>query len=1017
MKNKSINNIQKLKYPKRTYDVIIYNFNPFFDLFDYISNKKDLCTKAYNSICTYFNMCLNKHYFLVDTTREDFKYIELYDLMTNQLVNTFQRQMVYRSIVDFPACYACYAISNNSKLLAYESIQAIKIYSTECSLEIAELAIANLVSVIFMDFFHNDEMLLIYSSKNEWTIWNIFGSIQNSVTLENPGLTVELPSADKFWEIDQSNSFVVVNNYGKLTIYDDLIVDKYLKYLKKSNKQDFKKLSKDYLSRQNLDKNIPDLHDKESKLNEFDNLEPWLVNEELKGTQFSFYLDEKKEKLLLIGKHTIQVWYNQGPSKDPEKRTLEFIYMPLFPLPVFSSPKIHEVKEWESNTIEVIGIEYCIGKFKLSFLTKDTKDSLQIKMEDEDDIINVAKYACYTLEYFSVYKNFKQTREKGQELKFNNIIKQTRKIILRFIRICPINWRLLDIRFGLMNVLIEAGDYELINDILSFGIPIHIPQYFPWSSEKNTICTALLDHTMLALLLEYYSNNAVDNIGWMRTVVDIIPELFKSSEEKIGNEKVEFYTFYAQKLFYKPCFCNKQLDLLSFKFLEVSPKSNDLLKVFIPITQLIPQDSELDICDIDYNKIVDIRMVPLTDFTTSKRISDIRERKPTNFLKLLISPSQYSSLKEEDYSPFIKLVKTGEREILYENPSMGAVINWMWHCSKFYWPRTLYIFVLYFLTYSIISWAYIAHIQITSVLHYLLIITTIILFYYLSFYQTVVVFKQLHHKRIQYLDRFNLVDLLSLIIPIFIVSYILIHYYTFDDKFKNAESSQVLTFIIFISIIVLWHKFILLLRIFEVVIGAGHALFILLGHPFYIGLNQSRTIYQLSNGSEVYTLTGDKPNNPFSSIIDAILAVYNWSSISLDTWNFWPLTIISVICSFIFVIILQNVIISFMSDAFSDAVKNSKRGVYRYQVDLIYEFALLEKSLEFNNLDFKFKDKIRVKYICFYDEPHITISWKKISDKMKSKSYPKIQSLNKSGFESWLDEECKFIWKKEIKDV
>ncbi|CAG8785370.1 38480_t:CDS:2, partial [Gigaspora margarita] len=652
MKNKSINNIQKLKYPKRTYDVIIYNFNPFFDLFDYISNKKDLCTKAYN------NMCLNKHYFLVDTTREDFKYIELYDLMTNQLVNTFQRQMVYRSIVDFPACYACYAISNNSKLLAYESIQAIKIYSTECSLEIAELAIANLVSVIFMDFFHNDEMLLIYSSKNEWTIWNIFGSLQNSVTLENPGLTVELPSADKFWEIDQSNSFVVVNNDGKLTIYDDLIVDKYLKYLKKSNKQDFKKLSKDYLSRQNLDKNIPDLHDKESKLNEFDNLEPWLVNEELKGTQFSFYLDEKKEKLLLIGKHTIQVWYNQGPSKDPEKRTLEFIYMPLFPLPVFSSPKIHEVKEWESNTIEVIGIEYCIGKFKLSILTKDTKDSLQIKMEDEDDIINIAKYACYTLKYFSVYKNFKQTREKGQELKFNNIIKQTRKIILRFIRICPINWRLLDIRFGLMNVLIEAGDYELINDILSFGIPIHIPQYFPWSSEKNTIRTALLDHTMLALLLEYYSNNAVDNIGWMRTVVDIITELFKSSEEKIGNEKV-------------------------------SPKSNDLLKVFIPITQLIPQDSELDICDIDYNKIVDIRMVPLTDFTTSKRISDIRERKPTNFLKLLISPSQYSSLKEEDYSPFIKLVKTGEREILYENPSMGAVINWMWYCSKFYWPRTL----------------------------------------------------------------------------------------------------------------------------------------------------------------------------------------------------------------------------------------------------------------------------------------------------------------------------------------
>ncbi|CAG8845309.1 20451_t:CDS:2, partial [Gigaspora margarita] len=97
----------------------------------------------------------------------------------------------------------------------------------------------------------------------------------------------------------------------------------------------------------------------------------------------------------------------------------------------------------------------------------------------------------------------------------------------------------------------------------------------------------------------------------------------------------------------------------------------------------------------------------------------------------------------------------------------------------------------------------------------------------------------------------------------------------------------------------------------------------------------------------------------FLNIIDSILAVYDWFSISFDTQNFWKLTIISVVGSFIFVLYYKNVIISYMSEAFSDAVKDSKHGLYHYQIDLICEFALLEKSLEFNEIDSKFKDKIR----------------------------------------------------------
>ncbi|CAG8845369.1 5969_t:CDS:1, partial [Gigaspora margarita] len=92
-------------------------------------------------------------------------------------------------------------------------------------------------------------------------------------------------------------------------------------------------------------------------------------------------------------------------------------------------------------------------------------------------------------------------------------------------------------------------------------------------------------------------------------------------------------------------------------------------------------------------------------------------------------------------------------------------------------------------------------------------------------------------------------------------------------------------------------------------------------------------------------------------------------------------------------------------EAFSNVIEDSKRGLYHYQIDLIHEFALLENSLEFNDLDSKFKDKIGAKYICFYDDPNFTKSWKEISEQIRLKPYPKVQTLRKSEYESLSTEE------------
>ncbi|CAG8655085.1 1908_t:CDS:2 [Dentiscutata erythropus] len=234
----------------------------------------------------------------------------------------------------------------------------------------------------------------------------------------------------------------------------------------------------------------------ESELDKFHNLiEPWLCdsNANLYIPQNWFYLDEKKEKILLIGNHSIQVWYNRGPEKGPRKRSLEFIHVP-FP----------QLDNWVDKTMKVIDIKYCIGKFNLKIQIEDAEGTLQIKqikIEDEYDIINVVR------------------------------------------------------------------DHELVNDILSFGKLVHIPQYFSWS-----------DSTMLACFLEYYSNNAVRNIGWMNTVVDIIPKLYRHVEKIIKKQSDAFSDAVKNS---KPGVYRFQIDYIhEFALLEKSLELNNLVSKF-----------------------------------------------------------------------------------------------------------------------------------------------------------------------------------------------------------------------------------------------------------------------------------------------------------------------------------------------------------------------------------------------------------------------------------------------------
>ncbi|RIB29258.1 hypothetical protein C2G38_2057139 [Gigaspora rosea] len=971
--NKLTGKIRSFEYPKRINHALKKNirFSPQF-------NHK------------YIQKCLNLHYFLVDTTCE-----------------------------------------------AYASGYNVKLYLIDCGLEIASIKLINNVKVsadynydYFMHFFNDDESLLIYQSKHHWAIWNFFGLEQKSIELKDHKIEHQLEFDLKMksiftkncYQLERSNSFVIIvknkeekeeTKFSKDRYISDGFISDYLK--SESVNPNFKTLSlKESFVETTIEKEkhfIFDIDHKKSELDEYYQIfEPWLYtsDDDVKGSpRYSVYLDEKNETLLLIGTQTIQVWHDrakqdqtkqdqakqdqakqdQAKQGQDKKRTLEFISV---------------IDKKDTKNVIIEKIEYAIRKFKISFQDSKTQDSKKvIEMGCDDDIIHTVIEACNTLRFLnSIYHGSNidysiSLAFKDCHSKFNEIVEQTRNIIIRFIQLYPIVWRLLSVRYDLLSILIaeekllikhilfnEKKDiyshedcirktldivYELKNENSNDKMPIrdhllheksiHMPQYSSWFGGENPIRRSFdlkKDLIYLGYLLEYYSNKAVEDIGWMISIRDILQELYDCDYGMIK--------LYLQILLYKPCFCSKGLDIPYFDFLTIPPSVSNSLEVYIPITQLIPLDSDLKVEEISKEKISDVKMGPFVDFVANyKKEFKLKGNKFTNFLKSLIFPKKYLPLEEIPIPIFFIIESVGSDDPFYFNPSMEAIMNFLCHVSKSYWRNTFYIFIIYFLSYSIITWMYVAHMEVTGVLQHMLMFVTLILLFYLTYYHLMVEFNLMLKQEIYtyFRDPFNYVDLFSLILPFIISVYILIEYFTIEDGFKYAESNIYLSFIIFISIIVICFP--------------------------YIGLSDPPTTSVVMNGSTVaYNMTGEAPENLFSNPFTAIISAYNWDSIALDTWGFWPLAIINVLGNIFFIILLQNVMISFMSAVFESA---GKRNVIYFQSILIYECARLKDSAFTsgrNYFDKRLKNKLKVKYVCFYDNPSITEAWRDKAKKWES---------------------------------
>ncbi|CAG8491569.1 18189_t:CDS:2 [Cetraspora pellucida] len=900
-----------LDYPERIINALKYNCSEYVSRYMTVPHS-DIVRK-------YLLRCLSRHYLLVDTSgRDPNKNIEIFNLKTNQLVNVFKRYKFVLSILDREKPGA-FTISNDEKLLAYVSGNDLKIYLLENGLELSSLSCEDgMFDVEFMKFVLNDEKLLIFKADRTVATWDIFNSVRESVEFiplektTTSGLAKQMtrivigPRLEKSENL--GNKYFTILNIRPFfdddenqIAWDKLVLSDHL--TRSGLDSDWKELTPSDSNITNarpnaygIDENVSLLDLEESELKYYQGVEPWAIHpaEKIIDTYIKvrpsfprhvIYLDKDKKIRLLIGNNTIQIWRG---------KKLEFIRI------VNDNP---DEPEEPHEKFKIIKIKYGVEKFDLLISKEEGKKDIQIKIELDDDIIYIVRSAIDALIYLDSQSKSVNLAVGGKRITYNDIVQQTRNIITRFITLYSNPWRLIDFRYKLMSKFIILKDFLLITRIL-FGqrnestdgsekcisqILSVISMNDNESNTENDIKTKLIKikniisgysfshkntkeerplHSWQVSLKEilpddkeYYSTNAMDNIGWMKVVSEVIPVLYEKELD-----------WYAQEFLYKPCFGNKPLDLSSFKFHEVKKSSENSLKVYIPITQLIPRDTNLVLKSISDDEIPYIRMVPLINFATNKETQDPMDETKKVIIRLFL-PGKYSSIELKDYSPFIRLLmKMDADDAFYDNPSMEAVMNWMW--------------------------------------------------------------------------------------------------------------------------------------------------FILLGYPSNESLNQAPDTYDVVNPNSnktLYSMVGEVPDNPFSNVLTSIIAVYNWDSIPLDTWNFWPLAIINVLGGFLFVIILANVIISFMGNAFSNAEKDSRRGVLRLQKDLISDYAILEGSsltTKTNNFDYLFKDKLHVRYICFLDEPLLTDAWKEKSIELGSRwleAYGFFARKESSDAEVDIDE-VDFIW-------
>ncbi|PKY44325.1 hypothetical protein RhiirA4_513369 [Rhizophagus irregularis] len=930
--------------------------------------------------------CLFDHYFVIEQYNEGIQAIQIFNLITMEMEQIFQERLYKYSYKKFSK--PIFSISRNKLLLMFSTgIDSVLIFLIESGLEIACRKFGDDVKIMFGEFTKEDKelMLIIKEPKKKHAtvvIWSLFSSAKNHIQYhegDDNFITIEDHTAFKSYNSRCFGDLLTVDANGKVTsIFEtwsskEEEEDSQSKFYCKLIPED----KNSYMMPKKHAKNHPahiiyrrkkDPSDEKPLVN---NKEPWVIDHNY--DRVSAYLDEEETIQLIIGRTTVQIW--QGNKDDV---FLEYIWS--------NKTRLRDNDEEDTLNIEELDVGERTFYLKVSWTCKGIKENATIRWPYPDGHVTAIRHACEALAHLN-YRKYRLVGHKKNH-KFVKLINRISLVIWRFIKKNPVVWKLIDVRHDVMRNIIIGGSTFLVKYIL-FGekdTHLHIPQIKRWEDDTIYVKEKIVEQNVESIqdeydrqeindkltdlqvairfcskdrridrhvvivgyLLEYYTNNAVQNIGWLITVSKAIPELYRH----------KLLDYYAKEIFYKKCFLGMEMsynidyrDVIPYEIEKKRKKKQNFI-AFSPNTKLVVKETHrrfdlkylrekyIDIYTAIYQYIFpnpfrkippQIRIVPLYEFATSEivegQLKGQKDNPQSSFSKLfylIFVPRGYLTQISEKLSPFVKIIRAEKDNNVFNNPTMEAAINYRWVPARNYFLRLYVLFILYATCYAVVCGFYLSHILYLRLL---------------------------------------------------------------------SETARY----IFIILNILEKSYIFLLFMFLVLAAFAHSMFILLQHPTFTNVTQKSDTYSLkystTNKPIDVTVTKDfDPNsrldNPNTNFLDSLISSYFWLSgsyVQNDTWDFWAVETLTLLASIFVVTVLQNMFIAFMGGIYSEADTQANNALLSFRADSVSDYEALD-DIHFLPLE---PDP---KYIFYLGTPSCLNTWKEICDKKKDiKLYSKYE--------------------------
>ncbi|GBC24973.2 hypothetical protein GLOIN_2v1867698 [Rhizophagus irregularis DAOM 181602=DAOM 197198] len=999
----------------------------------------------------------NNYLFLQDSKSDKLNMLECYNLEGGGLIKSFQVDSdeniketlnsnfnkAFNSIKN----YMIIEISKNEKLLAYNSKyhqNHITLFSMENTLKICTKEFTNINDIIYIQFICNDEKLLIIGEREVrgshviensdeievvkirkkksmnttvpiLIIWDLFSSnsVEDSITIIHDSLN----SLDIFRHyhnyVNSNGNTIYIDKKGtvkSLLDHPDLI-----DALKKSMNYFLKPL--DIIVAQEISgsmkkhaifhlDNILDSHTTENDAIVIYS-EPWISNK--KCSRISVFLNEDKSIQLIIGVFSVQVWRRLSEGDNQVSR-LEYIWI------------------GNKQKIEIKSLLVERNEFLLEFTLHDEKEDLPdiINKKDKMQIhwphnVLILKDACVALEYCHYLIDNPVSPRKG--LLFEEFRIQVQNIVKNFIKYNPLIFQLTDIRYDIMGNLIRGNCVSIIKRILfiktenfkssegskamkaKMNNHLHFPRLYSWESnspKKSDLEVAIESITgvhrkesiIVGYLLDYYSDNAMKNTGWMISVTQILPLLYDRHLD-----------YYVKELFYKPCFGTRQSyiddSLISSYELRKAQQKNihsinirqglsrkpsaiipgfkkkfEDIKMYLKLN-LISLNRKHDPC------LTKLNVVPLPDFftfppstSTNKEEKFLDHYLAWRILKNVVWPHIYVELVDSQYSPFHRALMRDNRITTFSNPSLAALIDYKWSKAQIYFIRSYATYIIF----ALIFWTTnnVTRIEVvTPIIAKGIYFPLQIMLFYIGYLRLAFEYLQLKNKGYRkYINVYNFFDIISIIMPLSLVISL-----NFLESGVDKTKLRYYTVAASLTTFVLWIELLLLLRFFSgpanyinislniirrvfyffvfmliFIIAIAHSMYILLRSPESIDLvpdgGQNFALFNAVTGDNIApNITIDQTfdvdrvsDNYFSDFLQSIEAVYFWTNgrwDQVDQWNFLPVQALCFFASILLITVMQNMLIAYMTSVFDEACALGNQAVLKFRADLICDYETL----------------------------------------------------------------------------